>query len=163
MAQVDYFLKIDGIDGESQDDKHKNEIHILSHSHGALNSGTAGIGGGLGAGKVQMQDFHFTAYNGKHSPKLWLACSNGQHIKKIVFSGRKAGTSPMDYVVWTLTDCLVSSFQTGGSGHGDVLPTDQFSINFTQAEYAYSEQKSDGSKGPTTKTGWNVATNKPAS
>ncbi|EAR4994616.1 type VI secretion system tube protein Hcp, partial [Salmonella enterica subsp. enterica serovar Typhimurium] len=26
----DIFLKIDGIDGESMDDKHKNEIEVLS-------------------------------------------------------------------------------------------------------------------------------------
>ena len=32
MAQVDMFLKIDGIDGEAQDDKHKNEIAITSYS-----------------------------------------------------------------------------------------------------------------------------------
>ena len=28
MAQVDYFLKLDGVTGESTDDKHKGEIEI---------------------------------------------------------------------------------------------------------------------------------------
>lgn len=32
MAQVDYFLKIDGIEGESTDAKHKNEIDVVSWS-----------------------------------------------------------------------------------------------------------------------------------
>ena len=57
MAAVDYFLKIDGIQGESQDKTHKNEIQIESFSWGATQSGTATHGGGMGAGKVQMQDF----------------------------------------------------------------------------------------------------------
>ena len=34
MAQVDYFLKIDGVDGESGDDKHKGEIEVESFSWG---------------------------------------------------------------------------------------------------------------------------------
>jgi type VI secretion system secreted protein Hcp len=59
MAAVDYFLKIDGIQGESQDDKHKNEIQLESWSFGANQSGSFASGGGGGAGKVQMQDLHF--------------------------------------------------------------------------------------------------------
>ncbi|HEY7575111.1 MAG TPA: type VI secretion system tube protein Hcp, partial [Thermoanaerobaculia bacterium] len=34
MAKTDYFLKIDGIEGESQDGKHKGEIDVLSWSWG---------------------------------------------------------------------------------------------------------------------------------
>ena len=36
---VDYFLKIDGIDGESQDDKHKDWIEVLSFSWGPPGAG----------------------------------------------------------------------------------------------------------------------------
>ena len=56
MATVDYFLKIDGIDGESTDNKHKNEIDVLSWSWGETQSGTMAGGGGGGAGKVAMQE-----------------------------------------------------------------------------------------------------------
>ena len=52
MAVVDYFLKIDGIDGEAQDKTHKNEIQLESWSFGETNAGTAGMGLGMGAGKV---------------------------------------------------------------------------------------------------------------
>jgi len=45
-ASADYFLKIDGVDGESSDDKHKNQIDILSWSWGASNSGSMASGGG---------------------------------------------------------------------------------------------------------------------
>jgi type VI secretion system secreted protein Hcp len=59
MALVDYFLKIDGIQGESPDKTHKAEVEIESFSWGETNTGTALQGGGMGSGKVQMQDFHF--------------------------------------------------------------------------------------------------------
>ena len=71
MAAVDYFLKLDGIEGESKADKHTNEIDVLSFSWGATQTGTfaSGTGGG-GAGKVSMQDFHFTMEHSKASPAL---------------------------------------------------------------------------------------------
>ena len=59
MAQVDYFLKIDGVDGESADDKHAKEIELESWSVGATNAGSFSSGGGGGSGKVAMADFHF--------------------------------------------------------------------------------------------------------
>src|ERR1039457_6000565 len=59
MAAVDYFLKIDGIEGEAQDKTHKNEIQLESFSWGETNVGSMGAGGGGGSGKVAMQDFHF--------------------------------------------------------------------------------------------------------
>src|ERR1700753_4105926 len=84
MAAVDYFLKIDGIEGESKDSKHKGEIDLDSWSWGANQSGTYHGGGGGGAGKVAMQDFHFVMKINKASPKLMLACASGEHIKKAV-------------------------------------------------------------------------------
>ena len=70
MAQVDYFLKIDGVQGESVDSKHKGEIDLESFSWGETSSGGQGAGGGGGAGKVSIQDFHFVMKLNKASPKL---------------------------------------------------------------------------------------------
>ena len=53
MATVDYFLKIDGIEGESRDDKHKDEIEIESFSWGETQTGSFAVGGGGGAAKSQ--------------------------------------------------------------------------------------------------------------
>ena len=72
MAAIDYFLKLDGISGESKDSKHKDWIDVLAWSFGESNPGTLGTGGGGGAGKVQMQDIHFTTKVNKASPTLML-------------------------------------------------------------------------------------------
>ncbi|MHB8971789.1 MAG: Hcp family type VI secretion system effector [Pirellulaceae bacterium] len=159
MAQVDYFLKIDGVDGESTDDKHKNEIDILSWSWGETNSGSHGGGGGGGAGKVAMQDFHFVKKVDKATPKLMLSCASGSHIPKAVLICRKAGTEQQEYLTYTLSDLLVSSYQTGGSS-GDVIPTDQFSLNFSKVEFEYKPQDAKGGLGSAVKAGWDVKANK---
>jgi type VI secretion system secreted protein Hcp len=143
MAAVDYFLKIDGIQGESKADKHKDEIDIQSFSWGATQSGTFAAGGGGGAGKVSMQDFHFTMPDNKASPALFLACAQGDHIKNATFVARKAGKEQQEFLKVTMSDVLVSSFQTGGSG-GDIVPTDQISLNFAKIEVEYKEQDAAG-------------------
>src|SRR2546421_7935604 len=161
MAAVDYFLKIDTIKGESKADKHKDEIDVQSFSFGASQSGTFAIGGGGGAGKVSMQDFHFTMGMNTASPALFLACATGQHIPKAVLTCRKAGKDQQEFLKYTMSDLLVSSYQTGGSGHGGVVPTDQISLNYSKIEFEYKDQKADGSLGSPTKAGWNLKENKP--
>jgi type VI secretion system secreted protein Hcp len=160
MAAVDYFLKIEGIDGESSDSKHKGEIDLQSWSWGESQSGTHAFGGGGGAGKVSMQDFHFVMLVNKASPKLALACATGEHIKKAVLVARKAGKEQQEFLKITMSDLLVSSYQTGGSGHGDIIPTDQISLNFAKIEWEYKEQKPDGSLGGPVKAGYDVKANK---
>jgi type VI secretion system secreted protein Hcp len=160
MAAVDYFLKIDGIDGESQQDKHKNEIELDSWSFGETNAGTMARSMGGGAGKVSMQDFHFVMHVNKASPKLFLACANGEHIKSAKLVCRKAGKTQQEFLKVTFSDILVSSYQTGGSGQSDVLPVDQISLNFAKIEFEYAEQKADGTLGASVKTGYDLKAGK---
>ena len=159
MASVDYFLKLKDIEGESADAKHKNEIDIESWSWGENNAGSHAAGGGGGAGKVSMQDFNFTMRVNKASPKLLLACANGQHIKEGLLTCRKAGKDQQEYLKVKFTDLLVSSFQTGGSS-GDVIPVDQISLNFAKIEYEYYPQKEDGTLGSKVPVWWNLKENK---
>jgi type VI secretion system secreted protein Hcp len=147
MAVVDYFLKIDGIDGEAQDTSHTGDIQIESWSFGETNAGTSSSGMGMGAGKVSMGDFHFVMRANKSTPKLFLACATGEHIKKAVLTCRKAGKDQQEYLKWMFTDLLVSSYQTGGSASSDVVPLDQISINFTEAQVDYKEQNEKGTLG----------------
>jgi len=142
---VDYFIKFDGIKGESADDKHKDEIDIQSWSWGESNVGGAPHGGGAAAGKVSMQDFHFAMHMNTASVSLMKACATGQHIKDATFTGRKAGKGQQEFLTFKFRDVLISSYQIGGA---DELPFDQVSFNFAKIEVEYKPQKPDGSLGP---------------
>ena len=157
---VDYFLKIDGIEGESKDDKHKNEIDVESWSWGETQTGASGFGGGGGAGKVSMQDFHFVMKMNKASPKLFLACATGQHIKEAKLTCRKAGGKQEEYFSVKFSDLLVSSYQTGGSSGGDAIPMEQISLNYSKIETEYKPQKEDGSLDAAMKAGYDLKANK---
>lgn len=155
---VDMFLKLEGITGESQDTVHTKEIDVLAWSWGLSNSGTAHVGGGAGAGKVNVQDLSFTKYVDMASGPLMLASSNGKHISKATLVVRKAGESPLEYITIVMSDCLVTSVSTGGSGGEDRL-TENVSLNFAKVEVKYKEQAKDGKAGGTNDYKWNIAGN----
>jgi type VI secretion system secreted protein Hcp len=154
MAAVDYFLKIDGISGESQNKAHKGEIDIESFSWGLQNPTTLSAGGGAGAGKAQFSEFKITKHVDQASPKLFISCAEGRHIKFATltgFRGDARGTSQPFYKVH-LEDVLVSSYQSGGSG-GEGAPTDQLSLNFGKITFT------EVSGGTSTEGTFNLETN----
>ena len=158
MAAIDYFLKLDGISGESKDSKHKGEIEVLSFSFGETHSGSSGIGSGGGAGKVKMSDFSFTARTTKASPQLFLSCAQGKHLKEAILTVRKSGGSQQEYLIIKLNDVLVSAYAVG-SDDGESEPHDAFSLNFVKLSYDYKPQKADGSLDAPVHAGWDQAKN----
>jgi type VI secretion system secreted protein Hcp len=156
---VDYFLKIDGIDGESVDAQHAGEIEVLSWSWGETQSVSQPGGGGGGSGKVQMQDFVFATRFSKASPKLLLACATGEHLQSAQLACRRAGKAQQEFLKITLNDVLFSSFQTGGSAAADDLPLDQVSLAYGKLQVEYREQKANGTLGPPVKVGWDLKKN----
>jgi type VI secretion system secreted protein Hcp len=160
MAVADYFLKIEGIDGESGDAKHKGAIEVTSWYWGAAQVGSHASGGGGGAGKASLHDFHFVMPVNTATVKLMLACVTGDHIKKAVLTCRKAGGKQEEFFEIVMSDLLVSSYQTGAHGRSTVVPEDQISLNFSKIEFQYKMQKPDGSLGAPIKGGWDVKANK---
>jgi type VI secretion system secreted protein Hcp len=159
MAAVDYFLKLEPIKGESQDQKHKDEIQLLTWGWSMQQTGKAEYGSGAGAGKVRVDDLHFTHYLDKASPDLHFACANGKHFKDALLTCRKAGEKPVEYLKIKLEDVLISSVQASG-GHGDEERIiESVTLNFAKFVVEYTEQKPDGSPGPGTKKGWDMAAN----
>lgn len=156
----DMFLKIEGpkLDGESRDKTHAKEIDILAWSWGASNAGSAHVGGGAGAGKVNVNDLSITKYVDAASVDLFLATCNGQHYDKMTLTVRKAGTTPLEYLIITMEEVLVTSLSTGGSGGEDRL-TENVSLNFAKVTVQYTPQKADGTKEPAKTQVWNIAEN----
>lgn len=106
-------------------------LPLLSFNSG-VSSSIGSATGGAGAGKASFQDFHFTKLVDGTSPTLFLAVATGKHFTKATVKVKKAGaTEP--FMIYTLHDVLVTSYQSGGSS-GDALPVDQISINFRKIE-----------------------------
>lgn len=155
----DYFLKIDGIEGESQAEGHTKEIEVLSWSWGASNPGSLHYGSGGGTGKATCQDINVSYRMNKGSFNVLKFCSNGKHLASAILTARKTGgdAKPFDFLTITLTECIISSYQTGGSG-GDDIPIESLSLNFAKVEYDYKVQdESKGTVSSAGKTTWDLA------
>ena len=155
---VDMFLKISDVKGESKDAKHPGETQILAWSWGMSNSGTAHMGGGAGAGKVNVQDLSFTKYVDCGSPDLMAAACSGKHFKTATLVVRKAGEKPLEYLTIKMEECMVTAVSTGGSGGEDRL-TENVTLNFANVKVIYKAQKADGSGEADVTFGWKIAAN----
>jgi type VI secretion system secreted protein Hcp len=138
----DIFAKIGDIKGESLDDKHKDEIEVLSWSWGVTNTGASAHGGGGGEGKATFHDLSFTHKIDKASPVLMKACATGVHIKEATITHRKAGKSQQEFLIFKMNDVIVTSVQDGDSGDDQ---TESVSMAFAKIDLEYRPQKPDGS------------------
>ncbi len=142
MAAVDYFLKLDGIDGESTAKGHEKWIELESFSWGISNHVTIGAGG-AGAGKAVPSDFSLTMPYSKASPQIFLKVVSGQSIPTATVSAAKAGgEQTSDFLKWKMSDVFISSYATEGS---TATPFEQVSLTFLKIEVSYSTQLADGS------------------
>jgi type VI secretion system secreted protein Hcp len=158
---VDMFLIIEDkkVKGESRDKTHKDTIDVLAWSWGMSQSGTSHSGGGGGAGKASVQDISITKYIDKSSSDLMLACLSGKHFKNAKLIVRKSGGSPLEYVIITMEQVLVTSVSTGGSGGEDRI-TETVALNFAKVHVQYQPQKEDGTKdGGVLELKWDIAQN----
>jgi type VI secretion system secreted protein Hcp len=81
---IDVYLQIDGIKGESQDDKHKDWIEVIGVHWGIHQprSATASTAGGHTAERVEMSDVSFSKLADLSSPILAQTCAMGKTIPK---------------------------------------------------------------------------------
>ena len=142
---ADIFAKLGDIKGESRDDKHKDEIELLSWSWGATNAAVKGPGSGSGAGqgRASFREFSFTHKIDKASPALLRACATGVHLKEATITRRKAGKGQQEYLIFKLNDVLVTAVTMDDSGETGEL--ESVSLTFSKVDLEYRPQKTDGS------------------
>jgi len=159
----DAFLKIDGIKGESTDDKHKDQVEVLSFNWGVSQraSGSASSAGSLTAERADFQPFVIVKALDMASPKLALACATGEHVKEVVLELCRSGGDKQPYMEYKMTDAIVTSVRPGGSGHGENVPLEEVSFSYGKIEWKYTQTKVEGGKGSgNVAGGWDLKTNK---
>jgi type VI secretion system secreted protein Hcp len=145
-AATDYFLEINGVQGESQDVKFSKAVDVLSYSWGAAKPGS---------GVPQLQDFSISKRIDASSPVLFRRLVTGEHISSMELLGRKTGANPIVYLKYCFEDVTVSSLQQSDS-RGSDNPVESVSFRYRAASLNYARQKADGSVSQNIFAGWNV-------
>src|SRR6476620_12335029 len=131
---ADIFAKLGDIKGESLDDKHKDEIEVLSYSWGVSNAGSMGYGSGGGEGKATFHDLSFTHKVDKASPVLMQACATGNHLKDATITHRKAGQGQHEFLVIKMNDVIITSVTHSDSDEGR---SESVSMVFAKVDLQY--------------------------
>ncbi|MDK2126548.1 Hcp family type VI secretion system effector [Parachitinimonas caeni] len=157
----DIFLKIEGVQGESIDAAHSNEIEVLSFNWGMAQGSSMHTGTGGGSGKISVEDVTFTHFIDKSSPILIQHCFSGKHLPKAELTVRKAGNTPLDYFKVIMTDVMVTSVTAGGSNADGQRVVETVGLSFSKVEIEYQPQGKDGAaQGGKVKSGWDIKANK---
>ena len=160
----DAFLKIDGIPGESTDDKHKDWIEVLSFDFGMIqpSSATDSSAGGATTERVDVEDVDLIKHLDKASPKLYELCCAGKHIATATLELCRAGGDKTRYLEVKMEQVVISKAHPSGKSEGsDGFPTERVSLNFGKVKWTYTQQKrADGSGGGNVAGGWDLTANK---
>jgi type VI secretion system secreted protein Hcp len=140
MAAVDTFLKIGDIKGESTDIGHKDEIEILSWSWGA-STGTARTRRGL-LPAACIQDLSLMKLIDSATPPVILNSVTGVVTPEAVLTMRKAGESPLEFLILRMSNVRVVSYQISASSE---VPVESLVLHFESMRGEYRRQKADGS------------------
>src|SRR5262245_58350038 len=136
----DAFLKLEGIEGESTDDKHKGEIEVLSFSWGASNPTTIGSAtGGAGAGKIKFNEFQIVKHMDTASPLIFQKVCEGSRIPNGLFTLTDRATGLAFYKI-RFQDVLISSVQPASSP-GANAALEQFSFVFANVNISASDTR----------------------
>ena len=138
---VDYFLKLDGIQGESADEKHGGWIQLQSFSWGASQVTSVAGTGGSGAGKADLSDFSIMKFLDKASTPIFKALVTGQHIKTGNVEAVKAGAGGKPFLKIDFQEMFVTSQQVSASSE---IPSESVSFSYNQIKVEYSTQNEQG-------------------
>jgi type VI secretion system secreted protein Hcp len=161
MAQ-DIFLKIDGINGESLDDKHKDEIEVLNWDWEIIQESSMHAGSGGGAGKATVADLTFEHGIDRASPNLMKYALTGKHIDQAVLVMRKAGGNPLEYLKLIMSDVIVTRVKPSGSKNDAEKSREFVSLSFAKVKQEYVVQNAQGGSGGAVTASFDIKGNKEA-
>lgn len=157
MAQ-DIFLKLTGINGESQDATHKHEIEVLDWDWAVTQTSSMHSGSGGGAAKATVHDLSFDHYVDRSSPNLMQCCLTGKHVDTAMLVMRKPGEKPLEFLKIEMGDVIVTHVAPSlKSTMRQARET--VSLSFARVKQEYTIQNQQGGAGGTVSMSFDIQKN----
>ena len=164
----DFFIKIDGIDGESVDKSHGNWIECTYFQHGSAQPIVAGRSTDV-SGRGHFIPFTFSHLIDKATPKIQQFCMSGQKIAKVQFQVCRAvaGAQVPVYEI-TLENVKISSARVGNIEIDDEgtlgddtsgVPTETVNLIAAKMTWKYTAIKEDNTKDGAVEANFNQVEN----
>lgn len=161
---IDVYLYIEGIKGESADDRHKDWIECKSVNWGVEQpkSATASTGGGHTAERCEHRDIVVSKLADLSSPILLQTCAAGKTIPKAKFEFMRADAQGerVKYFEIEIDNVLIGQVAPSVA-EGDIL-AEQVGFKFSRVRWKYTQQRITGGAGGNTSGGWDLSSNRVA-
>jgi type VI secretion system secreted protein Hcp len=159
---IDAYLKIEGINGESEDEKHKQWIEVSNVMY-AVNqprAETLSTAGGHTSGRAELYPITFNKLADIASPVLLQTCAAGKTIPKATFEFMRADGDgkPIPYFKIELENLMIANI-TPDSGGGGII-SERVHLAYAKIRWSYTKQSIRGGAQGNTSGGWDCSANK---
>ncbi len=138
----DAFLRISTIPGESTDEKHKDWVEVLRYrlAMRQVSGGERSTGGAAAACRCTHKPLVILKVLDKASPKLALACCNGEHLAEVKLQLCRATGEKTPYMEYTLQDVIVAQITRGANTDQDqTLPLEEVAFDYGKITWKYTQ------------------------
>ena len=139
------FMKLGDIKGDATDQGHKDWIRLESMSAAVHRSIPEGAKDQQRTrGHTTMGDVVVVRQLDKSSTKLQEACAKGDFFSEVeIHFCTQVKNKEEPYLKYKLSNAIVASYSFHGVESGNPLPTEEFTLNFTKAEWTYTVVNKD--------------------
>jgi type VI secretion system secreted protein Hcp len=159
---ADAYLQIEGIKGESADERHRDWIEVsnVSWSVNQPRASTVSTAGGHTTERASLSDLTFRKLADVSSPILQQTCATGKTIPKarLEFMRADGDGRPICYFTVELENVMISGVSPN-SGDGGIL-TELVHLAYAKIKWTYAKQSIRGGAEGKTAGGWDAAANK---
>jgi type VI secretion system secreted protein Hcp len=153
---VDFYLKLDAIDGEAKSKGYEDHIQLLSFSWGGSQTSSVAGTGGSGAGKADLSDLSIMKHMDKATSPIFKALVAGSHIKTGSLCATKAGGNGKPFLKLSFEELFVTSQQISASSE---IPTESVSFSYNKIKEEYWTQDEKGTLTATAAVTFNIKLN----
>jgi type VI secretion system secreted protein Hcp len=151
QAAVDAYLKIEGVDGESIDSRHRGWIQVHAFQNGV-------IAPSAGVPKPAFSDLCLEASTDKSMPALKQSCAAGRRFPSATLELITGDANRARFYQILLTNVLVS-VANSTANTGQDSPSEVVCLNFEQIYWTYTEFDSAGRPKNDIKAWWDLISN----
>ena len=154
------FLMVPDIPGEAKAAGHEGEIEFHGYEWSTEQTRARLTGSARRRSRPDVGAVTVSKYVDSASPYLALAALQGRAFDEVVLTfHRQSAALPFDYLVITLNNCVVVSFEDYSDDHDDPDAEihQEVGFEFEQIVYKYTVQKPDGSTGDEHEIKYDVA------
>jgi type VI secretion system secreted protein Hcp len=154
----DAFLKVEGLSGETRDERHRGAVEVLGFSLGVSRSVATSE---TPEARCEISPLVVKKFIDKVSPKLAQACAAGDRFRSATLTLTRAGGNKETFYEIHLVDVAIASVDISGDPQGEWgIPAEEVRLSFTRIEWKYIAMSERGTPGGNVISGWDLKNNR---